>query len=80
MTETPKVGLKLKFYENLIVSPFLNKSLPPGVQAKRKKLWGQICPPPRVLKGPKYLIGLSLHAPGCDCPLQPLKFCTFSEI
>ena len=45
MTETPKVGLKLKFYENLIVSPFLNKSLPPGVQAKRKKLWGQICPP-----------------------------------
>ena len=45
MTETPKVGLKLKFYENLIVSPFLNKSLPPGVQAKRKKLWRQICPP-----------------------------------
>ena len=46
MTEAPKVGLKLKIFARLIVSPFLSKSLPPGVQEKRRrKTWGQ--------KGPK---------------------------
>ena len=28
------------YWENLILGPFLSKSLPPGVQ---EKLWGQIC-------------------------------------
>ena len=32
VTKTPKVGPKLNiFAENLIVNPFLSKSLPPGV-------------------------------------------------
>ena len=35
MTETPKVGLKLKiFCENLTLRPFLSRSLPPGAQEK----------------------------------------------
>ena len=35
MTETSKVGLKMKiFARTLIVNPFLSKSLPPGVQEK----------------------------------------------
>ena len=33
-----------------MVSPFLSKSLPPGAQEKG---WGQVCPPPWVLKGPQ---------------------------
>ena len=45
MTEIPKMGHYLK-----ILSPFLSKYLPPGAQ---EKAWGQICPPPWVLKGPK---------------------------
>ena len=54
MTETPKVDLELRFCENLIVSSFLSKSLPPGVQGNRKKLGGRSRPPlPWVLKGPK---------------------------
>ena len=33
----------------------MSKSLPPGVQEKRKKTLGQICDPPLwVVKGPKY--------------------------
>ena len=32
--------------------PFLNESLPPGVQEKRKKLWGGSAHP-QVLKGQK---------------------------
>ena len=31
------------YCEDLILSPLLSKSLPPGVQ---EKAWGQICPPP----------------------------------
>ena len=55
MTETPKVGLKLKiFARTLIVNPFLSQSIPPGVQEKRKKLGGRSAPPLPVLKGPKY--------------------------
>ena len=50
MTETPKVGLKLKNF----ASTFLGKSLPPGVQEKKEKAWGQMPPPPPwVLKGAK---------------------------
>ena len=48
MTETPKMGPKLK---NLIVSSFLSKSLPPGGQEKVKRLGGKSAP--WVLKGPK---------------------------
>ena len=36
-------SLSEDFWENLILGPFLSKSLPPGVQ---EKAWGQICPPP----------------------------------
>ena len=46
MTEIPKLGHYLK---NLIFSPFLSKSYPPGVQ---EKTWGRICP--LGLKGPNY--------------------------
>ena len=41
------------FCENLILSTFLSKSLPPGVQEKKGKGLGAILPPPHVLKGPK---------------------------
>ena len=34
------------FSENLIVSPFLSKSIPTGVQEKREKLGGRCAPPP----------------------------------
>ena len=34
------------FCENLILRPFLSKSLHPGVQEKKKKALGQICPTP----------------------------------
>ena len=51
MTETPKVGLKFKvFCKNLILSPFLSKSLHPGVQEKKEKAWGQIRPTPGVIR------------------------------
>ena len=56
MTETPTVGLKLKIF----VSPFLSKSLPPGVQEKRKKLGGRSAPPSRVLKVQNILVQIGL--------------------
>ena len=39
--------------KNLIVSPFLSKSLPPGVKEKRKKLGGRSPPAPPDLKRSK---------------------------
>ena len=38
------------FCENLTVSPLLSKSLPPGIQEKRKKL-GDRSAPPQALRG-----------------------------
>ena len=54
MTETPKLSLKLNIFARplLNVSPFLSKSLPPGVQGKREKLGDRFAP--RASKGPKH--------------------------
>ena len=51
MSETPTVGLR--FLRDLTVSPFLSKSLPPGVQEKGKCLGADMPRWPWVLKGPK---------------------------
>ena len=41
MTRTPKSGSQIEdFCKNLILSPFLSKSLHPGVQEKKEKAWG----------------------------------------